>query len=162
MGTKYAGTEPEVRALNAYIALMRCAETVTNRTHHHILEKGLTFGQFAALEALVHCGPLRQNQLAAKVLRSAGNMTKVLDNLEKRGLTKRQRETQDRRCLLITVTPKGRRLIESIMPAHVRGLTGVLSVLTPAEQQELARLCSVLGRSACEEGAAPCAGACEQ
>ena len=36
-------------------------------------------------------------ELSSKLLKSTGNMTLVLDNLEKRGLVRRVRETDDRR-----------------------------------------------------------------
>src|ERR1700676_2868538 len=99
MATRHRGPEKEVRALNAYIALMRAAES-------------LTIGEFGALEALYHLGPMRPNELARKLLRSPGNMTTVFDNLERSGWVVRRREKDDRRCLTVHLTGAGRRLIE--------------------------------------------------
>ena len=45
----------------------------------------LTMGQFGVLEALLHLGPMCQQELGAKLLRSGSNITIVIDNLEKRG-----------------------------------------------------------------------------
>ena len=145
MATRHRGPEKEVRALNAYIALMRAAESVTGRLQARLAEASLTGGQFGALEALYHLGPMRPNELARKLLRSAGNMTTVLDNLEKHGLAVRRREEDDRRCLTVHITDAGRRLIERIFPGHVRELVREFGVLTGAEQEELRRLCRVLG-----------------
>jgi MarR family 2-MHQ and catechol resistance regulon transcriptional repressor len=134
-----------VRALDAYIALMRAAETATTRIHRHLSDVDLTVGQFGALEALFHLGAMRQNELARKVLRSAGNMTLVLDNLERRGLVRRERETGDRRCTTVHLTPQGRRLVQRIFPRHAAIVAEELRELGAAEQTELTRLCRRLG-----------------
>jgi MarR family 2-MHQ and catechol resistance regulon transcriptional repressor len=141
VGTRYEGTAEEVRALDAYIALMRAAETTTARIHRHLAEVELTVGQFGALEALFHLGAMRQNELARKVLRSAGNMTLVLDNLERRGLVRRERETGDRRCTTVHLTAQGRRLVQRVFPRHAATVVAELRALGAAEQVELARLC---------------------
>jgi MarR family 2-MHQ and catechol resistance regulon transcriptional repressor len=74
MGTHYQGTQAETDALNAYIKLMRAAESVTARAHN-VLPKEITLSQFGVLEALLHRGPLCQGELASKLLRSGGNVT---------------------------------------------------------------------------------------
>ena len=51
----------------------------------------LTISQFGVLEALYHKGPLCQRDIAAKILKSTGNITMVIDNLEKRELVRRER-----------------------------------------------------------------------
>ncbi len=145
MPTRHRGPEKEVRALNTLIALLRAAESVTARLHGRLSEASVTVGQFGALEALYHLGPMRPNELARKLLRSAGNMTTVLDNLERRGLAARRREKDDRRCLTVHLTDAGRRLMERIFPEHVANVVRVFSVLTAAEQEELRRLCRTLG-----------------
>lgn len=146
MATRHQGTSREKRALDAYIALMRAAEAVTARTHGHLAGAKLTIGQFGALEALHHLGPLRTTELARKLLRSPGNMTTVLDNLEKSGLVRRTQEEGDRRCTTVSITTRGASLIRDIFPRHVTELTRELGTLTAQEQDELKRLCQKLGR----------------
>jgi len=148
VATRHQGTSREKRALDAYIALMRASEAVTARTHGHLAGAKLTIGQFGALEALHHLGPLRATVLARKLLRSPGNMTTVLDNLERSGLVRRTREEGDRRCTKVSITARGAALIREIFPRHVQLLAGDISVLTAAEQDELKRLCRKLGRGA--------------
>ena len=145
MATRHKGPEKEVRALNAYIALMRAAESVTARLSGRLSKASLTVGQFGALEALHHLGPMRPNELARKLLRSAGNMTTVLDNLEKSGWVVRRREEDDRRCLTVHITDAGRRLMDRVFPGHVADLVREFSVLTAIEQGELRRLCWTVG-----------------
>ena len=86
MGTKYKGDRTAVRALDVYIKLMRGTESVTRRIHDHLAQADLTVSQFGVLEALFHLGTLSQRELGEKLLKSAGNITMVLGNLEERGL----------------------------------------------------------------------------
>ncbi len=60
------------------------------------------------LESLYHRGPLRPREISARLLKSGGNITLVVDNLEKRGLVRRQRDSVDRRVVVVSLTEKGR------------------------------------------------------
>lgn len=146
MGTRYLGTKDEVRALDTYIKLARAAESVSSRIHRHLADTDLTVSQFGVLEALLHLGPLYQRELAEKLLRSGGNMTLVIDNLEKRELVKREREADDRRCIKVCLTEKGKQLINQVFPSHVAAVVNEMSILTPEQQEELGRLCRRLGK----------------
>ncbi len=148
MGTRYKGTVEEVMALDAYIKLSRAAESVTQRINGHLQAHDLTISQFGVLEALYHLGSMQPSQLAQKVLKSTGNMTLVIDNLQKRGLVRRKRRADDRRCIDISLTDEGAALIESIFPAHVEGVVDTMSALAADEQEQLAALCRKLGRAA--------------
>lgn len=140
----------ERRALDVYVKLHRAVNALQNRTNAFCSTHGLTTSQFATLEALLHKGPMCQRDLAAKILRSGGNLTLVVDNLEKNGLVKRRVSSSDRREKVVHLTADGRRLIESIFPEHARGIRSAMSVLTASEQEEMSRLCRKLGRSSSE------------
>ncbi len=145
MPTKYQGTPEENRALNTYIKLQRAAETTLANTTAHLSTYGLTTSQFAVLEALYHLGTLSQRTLAEKLLKSTGNISVVLKNLERRGLVERHRNPQDMRYMEVRITGKGSELIASLFPAHVAGIVAEMSILTAAEQEELAQLSRKLG-----------------
>lgn len=145
MGTHYSGSQDIRQALDAYIKLVRASESVTSRVIRHLDDDGLTVSQFGVLEALFHLGPLSQRELAQKILKSGGNVTMVIDNLEKRGLVKREREEEDRRLYRITLTPLGRKLIKNIFPRHAEKIASQMNILTKEELQELGRLCRKLG-----------------
>ena len=89
MGTHYKGAEQEERALNVFIKLMRASESLTSRINRHLISRNITVSQFGILETLYHLGPLNQCDIARKILRSGGNITFVIDNLEKSGLVRR-------------------------------------------------------------------------
>ncbi len=145
MPTHYRGSQEVVRALDSYIKLERAADSVSARVERSFAEAGLTHSQFGALEALFHLGPLCQRDLSRKVLRSSGNMTMVIDNLEKRGLARRQRGERDRRFITVHLTPKGRGLIREIFPRHAARIREQMSALSGSQQEQLGRLCRRLG-----------------
>jgi MarR family 2-MHQ and catechol resistance regulon transcriptional repressor len=145
MPTKYQGTQEETCALNAYIKLQRAAETTLTHTTAHLSDYGLSTSQFAVLEALYHLGTLSQRALAEKLLKSTGNISIVLKNMEKRGLIERHRDPDDNRYMQVCITDAGRDLIAGMFTAHVAGIVAEMSILTADEQYELARLCRKLG-----------------
>ncbi len=146
MPSRYKGTPEEKQALDAYIKLQRASETVLARTTRHLADYGLSVSQFGVLEALYHLGTLSQRDLARKLLKSTGNISVVLKNLERRGLIARERDPDDHRYMRVCITEPGRELLAGFLGAHVRGIVEEMSILTPAEQAELARLCRKLGR----------------
>ena len=147
MKTRYRGTKAEIRALNTYVKLMRAADSVTARTHRHLASNGLTISQFAVLEALYQLGPLSQRDIGHKILRTSGNITMVIDNLEKNKLVMRERNEADRRFFIVHLTDKGYDLINRLFPPHASVIAEDLGVLTAAEQDTLGRLCKKLGLS---------------
>ncbi len=147
MRDRYIGSKKEIRALGTYVKLMRAAESVTVRTHRHLASTGLTISQFAVLEALYQLGPLSQREIGKKILRSSGNITMVIDNLEKSELVRRERNEADRRFFIVHLTDRGYNLINKIFPPHAAVIAEDLGALTAAEQDTLGRLCKKLGLS---------------
>jgi MarR family 2-MHQ and catechol resistance regulon transcriptional repressor len=146
MPTHYNGTEEEVLALDSYIKLTRAADSINNRLNNAPSMQELTTSQFGVLEALCHLGPLCQNVLGTKILKSNSNMTTVIDNLEKRGLVHRERSSEDRRMITVFLTQAGKDLIELVFPKHVEEIRNQFEVLTQEEQLALGALLRKLGK----------------
>jgi MarR family 2-MHQ and catechol resistance regulon transcriptional repressor len=147
LGTHYDGRPAERRALDAYIKLTRAMSSVEARLAPRLAQAGLSPTQLGVLEALLHLGSLGQRTLGAKLLSSGGNITTVVDNLERRDLVRRERRHDDRRNVTVHLTAEGRRLISKVFPGHVRAILEAFSALTPAEQETLGRLAKKLGLS---------------
>lgn len=145
MPTRYSGTPEERQALSTYIRLWRASHAVEVAANRHLADHGLTTSQFGVLEAVYHVGPLSQRQLAQKILRSSGNLTMVIDNLERDGLVTRERDPQDRRVMRVTLTTEGEALIARMLPDHVRGICELFGVMEPAELETLGDLLRKLG-----------------
>jgi len=145
MPTHYKGSRDTVRALNAYINLVRASDSVLGRMSAQLELEGLTMGQFGVLESLLHLGPMCQHTLGRKLLRSGGNITLVVDNLEKHGWVRRERLESDHRMMMIHLTPAGRELIAEVFPKHAKAIKNEMSRLNAAEQETLRRLTRKLG-----------------
>lgn len=145
MPTHYRGASDEREALDCLIKLRRATNTVGARLAGQLRDAGLTETQLGVLEVLFHLGPMPQTQLCGKLLTSGSNLTTVLDNLERHGLVRRERSTEDRRVQTVHLTDAGSELIGRLFPAHAARVGEVMGALTAAEQRELGRLCKKLG-----------------
>jgi MarR family 2-MHQ and catechol resistance regulon transcriptional repressor len=143
--SRYPGSAAERLALSTYLKLTRASERLWNRLAPGLQREDLTPSQFGVLEALHHLGPMHQRDLGERILKSSGNMTLVIDNLETRGLVRRERSTEDRRFIQVHLTPDGERLIRRVFPGHAAAITRELTVLTQEEQRTLGNLCRKLG-----------------
>lgn len=131
----------------AYIKLWRAAESVVNRVSQPLQKQNLTVSQFGALEALLHLGPMSQKELSAKILKSHGNLSVVVDNLEKRHLVTRTRNTvQDRRIVIVALTPEGESLVKSVLPDTRERIKHEFKALSSEQLAELGAMCKILGR----------------
>ena len=146
MGRRVKATDDERRALATFVKLSRAAEAVAARVNAHLADWDLTVSQFGTLDALYHLGPLHQKEIGAKVLKSSGNMTAVIDNLERRGLVERRRDTDDRRWITVHLTKAGKDLVEEIFPSHAAGVAREMAILDAEEQSTLGELCRTVGR----------------
>lgn len=145
MSTHYTGSRAEMRALNTFIKLTRCTNSMLARLAERNTIGDLTYSQFAVLEALYHLGPLTQGEISQKVLKSGSNMTMVIDNLERDGFVRRERDARDRRVIRVYLTEAGSRKLEDVLPGHIAALVEEFSVLSASEQETLGALCKKLG-----------------
>jgi MarR family 2-MHQ and catechol resistance regulon transcriptional repressor len=134
------------RALNTYTKLMRAAESVTSRVHRVLATPKLTISQFGVLEALYHKGPLCQRDIGAKILKSSGNITLVIDNLEKQNLVSRVRDENDRRYFTVNLTESGTDLIAKVFADVEAAIFTEMASLDEDEQVSLGQLCKKLGK----------------
>ncbi len=146
MGTKYKGNKEEITALDTAIKLARATESLVSKTSLNLSAQNVTVSQFGILDAVYHLGPLTQKTLGEKILKSGGNITHVVDNLEKRALVKRHRGKNDRRNFEIHLTKKGEKLITKILPGYVKVIKDELSILSQEESEILQRLCKKIGK----------------
>ncbi len=130
----------EITALSTFVKLMRASESVSKDVHAELKKKKLSISQFGILEALYHKGPMCQKEIGQKILKSGGNITMVIDNLEKQGLVERLRNENDRRYFQIHLTQNGRELIKEIFPDHAKRIAERFSVLSETEQTALGNL----------------------
>jgi MarR family 2-MHQ and catechol resistance regulon transcriptional repressor len=145
MGTHYKGSKKTADALNSYIKLIRSAESLSSKINLELSDYGLTESQFGVLDSLFHLGPMKQKEIGKKILKSGGNITMVINNLEKRGLVQRKKGEKDKRQFIIHLTPKGKNTIQEVLPHIVKKIKKHFEILGIEEQKELQRSCKMVG-----------------
>jgi MarR family 2-MHQ and catechol resistance regulon transcriptional repressor len=132
-------------ALSTWVKLARSFTSFSKKSTEQIKSFELTQPQFAVIEALGHLGPLKVGEICNKMLVSGGNMTLVLDNIEKLGYVERIPSKKDRRAIDVQLTVKGKELFDRIFASHAEHITRLMSVLTAEEQKTLGDLLKKLG-----------------
>jgi MarR family 2-MHQ and catechol resistance regulon transcriptional repressor len=156
LGTHHRGSADEVLALDTYIKLARASDTLVRQLARSLKAEGLSTSQLGLLELLWHLGPMCQRAVAEKMLQSGGNVTTVVDNLEARGLVRRERNEHDRRFVTLNLTEEGRALIADVFPRHAARITQLMGVLAEDECRALGVLLRKLGKlNETPEAAAP-------
>jgi MarR family 2-MHQ and catechol resistance regulon transcriptional repressor len=135
-----------LQAADVWVKLCRAQMAVSARVFRGLPAR-TSLAQFAVLEALDYLGPMYQREISEKILKSTGNVTVVVNNLERDGLAVRTRSQEDRRRIVVSITDKGREWIRGILPVYLHTLTREFSALTPDERQQLGDLCRKLGRT---------------
>jgi len=123
---------------------------VSQIAERSVEQAGLCLTDFAALESLLHKGPLTITEIQDKVLLASGSMTAAVDRLEKKGLVVRTPALSDRRAKVLELTPEGRRVVETVFRRHAAELASAMAVLNSSEKWQLHALLKKLGLFAAE------------
>ena len=95
----------------------------------------VSFAQFFLLGALNHGEALTMSEIAARMRHTTAAATGLVDRLETLGYVERAHATDDRRKVLVRITPRGSALVDSIKDDMVHNLNTTMTHLTPAEQR---------------------------
>ncbi len=129
-------------SLRTWLRLLSC-ETVIEQQLRTLLRKNfsVTLPQFDVLSELERAGdPLTMSQLSKELMVSNGNVTGVIDRLEKTGFARRVRAEHDRRVQYIELTAKGKNEFNKMASQHERWLADLLSELSLTEMGKLQEL----------------------
>lgn len=105
---------------------------------------GISMWGYAVLLALGESPTRTQAALAAAIGADKTRVIPVLDELQDRGLIERHRDPADRRARLLTVTPSGKRLRESVQRDIQRREERLLSRLLPGDRAAFLRALQAL------------------
>ena len=144
MSNPTRATEEEALALATFHRLSRTAGKVRRSVYSGLSDTGLTESQVNVLELLYKLGPLPQKEIAKQLSVTGGNITMVVDNLQKRDLVERKRWQEDRRVVHVALTDLGRETIESYIPLHMQKVQAAFDCLEPKEQEQLQSICDKL------------------
>lgn len=138
------------KALNMWLKFIRAYSAYSRKAAEHLKSFSLSTSQYMVIECLGHFGPLLTGELCRKTFRSGGNMTFVVDGLEKAGLVKRIVIEDDRRAIMVSLTTKGEDLYNEAFNKHGEYLVGLGEVLTEGEREEFSRLLKKIGLTLAE------------
>jgi DNA-binding MarR family transcriptional regulator len=136
-------------------ALTRASWRLRRASVKELSPLGLTFAQSRVLRILARRGePIRMGDLAARFEVAPRSATSMVDSLETIGLVERRSDPTDRRSVLVGLTPDGLALMDRIGELRRASAEALFGRLTPAQQQQLLDILTVLNEPADECGAA--------
>jgi len=141
-----AATKITIAELAAQLrpALLRLTRIIRNQR----VDMSVTLTQLSAMATLRKHGPVSAGELAALERVQPPSMTKVLANLEERGLVRRDVHPTDRRQAVLAITSAGEELLESERRSRDLWLTRRLATLSPDERGLLQRVLPILDKLA--------------
>lgn len=102
----------------------------------------VSFVQWIVLLKLREGAGISASDLCRQMRHDNGAFTRLIDQLEERGLVERQRNNEDRRVVNLELTAAGRRKVAELLPVAVDVLNTATSAFTKTEMAELVRLLS--------------------
>jgi len=100
------------------MALLRAREAVMKKFSPALKEHDLSPQQWRVIRALVEVDQLDASEIAERCALLMPSLSRILQNLHKRGLIDRRTSSDDQRRSMISVTPRGRALFETLSPVN--------------------------------------------
>ncbi len=128
----------------AWLRLLRVAQKIDRAQNVHLRTWGLNTAQF---DVLAHVGAhtrMTQQELADSLLVTKGNVSQLLDRMEKLGLLSR---CQEKRNNTLILTEKGQQLYDLVVPTTEKLIEDKLAILSTEEAAQLLRLMRKIDQS---------------
>lgn len=131
--------EMNVAAILAATRLLGTASEMEKSLEGYLAQHGVSLSKFFVLTFLRRYMPegLTATELAEKISVTRGNMTGLLDGLEKSGLIVRQDSSTDRRVIFIKLSQQGQKLLDEMLPEHFTRVSRIMSSLQEGELKKL-------------------------
>ncbi|MDN5104046.1 MarR family transcriptional regulator [Aliarcobacter butzleri] len=133
---KTYGTRTD-KAMKTVVRLEKTSLKLTNLTINYLLKHNLTFNQFKVLEVLYHLGDLNIGSITKLTMSTPGNITVVVKNLKRDNWITSVKDPNDNRASILSITQKGKEIIEEVFPNHGKNLTKAMEVLNDEELNTL-------------------------
>ncbi|MCG3697131.1 MarR family winged helix-turn-helix transcriptional regulator [Aliarcobacter butzleri] len=133
---KTYGTRTD-KAMKTVVRLEKTSLKITNLTINYLLKHNLTFNQFKVLEVLYHLGDLNIGSITKLTMSTPGNITVVVKNLKRDNWITSVKDPNDNRASILSITQKGKEIIEEVFPNHAKNLTKAMEVLNDQELDTL-------------------------
>lgn len=118
------------------MSLLRAREAVMNRFRSSLRLFNITEQQWRVLRALSSVEAMEVTALAEATCLLAPSLSRIVNDMEERGLVKRSTVPQDLRRTLVSITPKGYMLIDAVAP-YSESIYGEITRVFGEEKMEL-------------------------
>ena len=139
---EFIARQDDHRALRIWLRLLTCTQLIEKRVRAGLREQFATtlprFDLMAQLER--HPEGLKMNELSRLLMVTGGNVTAIVDQLEKEALVERLDEPADRRAFRIRLTRAGERSFAEMARAHEEWVIELLAGLSRREHEKLLKL----------------------
>lgn len=129
-----AAKEPSMATLRE---LARTYQAFSLYSEAYVRQYDLTPAQFDVIATLGNTPGLSTGDIGERTLITKGTLTGVIDRLEKKQLVQRTTSPDDRRSVIVKLTPSGEALFEQVFPAHIADLQQRFQQLDPLELELL-------------------------
>jgi len=147
----YRAEDYQARSSVGYL-LKRAHSLLVDQLEVAVADSDITTTQWIVLMHLRDGLAINASDLCSQLRHDSGALTRLIDQLEARGLVQRERSREDRRAVQLRLTDAGRAVIAALVPAVVDKLNFALRDFSGAESATLNRLLTKLISSL--EGAA--------
>ena len=134
--------------VHCWLVLVKAFQAASKYLYAGLAETGIDDTDFRILEALLNKGPLPVNTIGPKVFLTPGSISTAVERLVERGLVSRVESPEDRRIRVVSLTPKGKRLIAPVFRKHAAEIRRVLADAGPKELRALATTLKKIGKRA--------------
>ena len=152
MDREFIARRGDHSALRIWLRLLTCTQLIERRVRSGLREAFATtlprFDLMAQLER--HREGLKMNELSRLLMVTGGNITAIVDQLEKEGQVERLDDSADRRAFRIRLTRSGEKSFTEMARAHEQWVVELLGGLSRKEHDELLKLLAKLKQHAME------------
>ena len=135
------------KAMTTWIQLFRSFTKIRAKESLYIQSFDLTMNQFQVLEVLYHRGDMSIGAITKLTMGTPGNITVVVRNLKRDGFVNSISDSRDKRSSILSITQKGKDIIEQLFPQHAKNLQSYFEVLNDDEVETLFTLLRKLHKS---------------
>jgi len=126
--------------LNCWLQMVRTYDSLQGEVASHLQKHGLTLPQFGMLSALAVSSCTNQQELAARLQVTKGNLVGLIDRLGERGWVERMPDPEDRRVNKVRLTAQGKETLEQVYPEQLKAVEVMMAKLETSEVETLRSL----------------------
>ena len=128
------------KSMSTWMQIFRTYNKIRAKEISYIQSFGLTMNQFQILEVLYHRGDLNIGSITKLTMSTPGNITVVVRNLKRDDYISSYIDSKDQRASILSITQKGKDVIEKLFPGHAKNFEEYFKVLNDDELETLFKI----------------------